>query len=94
MIFCIVNATNGLENIWDWAKEMRIFDIVKDINSLSIIGNTQYAKSVATQPLHFEIKPLPEYYINSPNIGDFIVFKVPIRVHPCGVNFILVIPKI
>jgi hypothetical protein len=75
-------------------KEMRIFDIMKDINSLSITRNTRYAKSVATQPPHFEIKPLLKYYIDRLDIGDLIVYKVPTRVHPWGVNFILVTPKI
>jgi len=75
-------------------KEMRIFDIVKDISSLLIIGSTQYVESVATQPPHFEIEPLHEYYINCPNIGDLIVYKVPTRVHPWGINFILVTPEI
>jgi hypothetical protein len=75
-------------------KEIGIFNIVKDISSLSFIGSTQYAKGVATQPLHFEIKPLLEYCIDRPNIGNFIVYHVPTRVHPWGVNFILVILEI
>jgi hypothetical protein len=75
-------------------KEIRIFDIVKDISNLSFIGSTQYAKNVATQPPHFEIEPLLEYCIDRPNIGNVIVYNVPTRVHPWGVNFIFVIPEI
>jgi hypothetical protein len=71
-----------------------IFDIVKDISNLSISGNTQYAKSVARQPPHFEIEMLLKYYVNCPNIGNVIVYNVPTRVHHPGVNFIFVIPKI
>ncbi len=69
---------------------MRIINIVKDINSLLITINTQYVESVATQPPHFEIEPLLEYYIDCPNIRNLIVYKVPSRMHPWGVNFILV----
>lgn len=75
-------------------KEIGIFDIVKDISSLSFTGSTQYAESVATQPLHFEIVPLLEYCIDCPNIGNAIVYNVPTRVRPWGVNFILVILEI
>lgn len=86
-------------NQWSWrslglGKEMRIFDIMKDISSLLITINIQYAKHVTTQPPHFKIEPLLEYCIDHPNIENFIVYKVPTRVHPWGVNFIFVTPKI
>jgi hypothetical protein len=37
---------------------MRIFDIVKDINSFSITENTQHVRNIVTQPPHFKIKPM------------------------------------
>jgi hypothetical protein len=38
----------------------------------------------------FNLMPLPSYYIDCPRIGDLIVYKVPIIMHPWGVDFILV----
>jgi hypothetical protein len=66
---------------------------VKDISSLLITKNTQYVENVTTQPPHFEIKHLPKNCINRPNIKDLSMHKVPTRVHPWGVNLIVVIPK-
>jgi hypothetical protein len=37
---------------------------------------------------------LPSYYIDRPKLGDLFIYKVPLRVHPWGMNFILVNPKI
>jgi hypothetical protein len=42
----------------------------------------------------FKIEPLLFYYINRPKLGDLIVNKVPLQVHPWSVNFILVKPQI
>ncbi len=40
--------------------------------------------------LKFEIELLPSYYINCLELGDLFIYKVPLRVHPWGVNFILI----
>jgi hypothetical protein len=42
----------------------------------------------------FEIKPLFFYYINHQKLGDLIVYKVHLQMHPWGVNIILVKPQI
>ncbi len=42
----------------------------------------------------FEIEPLPFYCINFLELGDLLVYKVLLRVHPLGVNFILIKLKI
>jgi len=73
---------------------MNIFDLLKDLTSLPIIGSNRCVESVVLDPLQFEIEPLPKCCIDCPKTGDFIVYKVPIRVHPWGVNFIIVNPKI
>jgi hypothetical protein len=44
--------------------------------------------------LKFEIKPLPYYCIDRPKLGDLFVYKVLLRVHPWGVNFIFIKLKI
>jgi hypothetical protein len=38
----------------------------------------------------FEIEPLPFYYIDHPKLGDLLVYKVLLRAHPWGVNFIFI----
>ncbi len=38
----------------------------------------------------FEIETLFFYYIDCPKLGDVFIHKVPLRVHPWGVNFILI----
>jgi hypothetical protein len=42
----------------------------------------------------FDIMPLPSYYIDRPRISDFIIYKVFTTLHPWGVDFIFVKPKI
>jgi hypothetical protein len=38
----------------------------------------------------FEIEPLPSYCVDCPKLGDLFIHKVILRVHPWGVNFILI----
>jgi hypothetical protein len=41
----------------------------------------------------YEIKPLLDYCINHPYIGDVLLFKVPLHEHPWGVNTMLCIEE-
>ncbi len=69
---------------------MKIFDIVRDFGSLSLSRTTRSLHIVIMQRPVFNLMPLPSYYIDCPRIGDLIVYKVPIIMHPWGVDFILV----
>jgi hypothetical protein len=74
---------------------MNIFDVVKGFGSLSLTRTTQPKQTIVLpKPPMFEIKSLPFYNINHPKLNDLIVYKVPLRVHPWGVNSILVKPQI
>ncbi len=71
---------------------MNIFDVVRGFGSLSLVITTQPKQAIVLlKPLVFEIEPLPSY-IDRPKLGAFIVYKLPLQVHPWGVNFILVKP--
>jgi hypothetical protein len=69
---------------------MKIFDVVRAFGSLSLIGTAKRMQTSIMPKLKFEIEPLPSYCINRPKLGDLLVYKVPLRVHPWGVNFILI----
>jgi hypothetical protein len=56
--------------------------------SLARIGKCMRT-SIVPKP-KFKIEPLFSYYINHPKLGDLLVYKIPLRVHPWGVNFILI----
>ncbi len=74
---------------------MNIFHVIRGFGSLSLAKTTQPKQVVVLpKPLVFEIEPLTSYCINHPKLSDLIVYKVPLRVHPWGVNFILVKPQI
>jgi hypothetical protein len=62
---------------------MNIFDVMRGFGSLSFIRTTQPKQAVVLlKPLMFEIEPLPSYYINHPKLGDLVVYKIPLQVHP------------
>jgi hypothetical protein len=74
---------------------MNIFDIVRGFGTLSFVRTTQPKQEIVLpKPPMFEIEPLPSYCIDHLELGDFIVYKVPLQVHPWGVDFILVKPQI
>jgi hypothetical protein len=73
---------------------MKIFDVVTGFGSLSLAGTTKCMQTSIMPKLKFEIEPLPSYCINRPELNDLLVYKVPLRVHPWGVNFILIKPEI
>jgi hypothetical protein len=73
---------------------MKIFDVVIGFGSLLLIRITKCMQTSMVPKLKFEIELLPSYYINCLEFGDLFVYKVPLRVHPWGVNFILIKPKI
>jgi hypothetical protein len=74
---------------------MNIFHVIRGFGSLSLARTTQPKQVVVLpKPLVFEIKPLTSYCINHPKLSDLIVYKVPLQMHPWGVNFILVKPQI
>jgi hypothetical protein len=61
---------------------MNIFDVVKGFGNLLLLRTTQPKQVVVLlKPLVFEIKLLPSY-IDRPKLGDLIVYKVPLQVHP------------
>lgn len=71
-------------------KKMKIFYIMKDLTSLALIGSSyNYAQCLKGESILYKIEPLFEYYIDYPDIGNFIVYSVFLMVHPWGVNFIL-----
>jgi hypothetical protein len=39
---------------------MNIFDLLKDLTSLLIVGSNRCVESVVLDPLRFEIEPLPK----------------------------------
>jgi hypothetical protein len=73
---------------------MKIFNVVTSFGSLSLVGTTKCMQTFIVLKLKLEIEPLPSYYINCLELGDLFVYKVPLRLHPWGVNFILIKPKI
>jgi hypothetical protein len=73
---------------------MKIFDVVTSFGSLSLVGTAKCMQTSIVLKPKFEIKPLPSYCINCPELGDLLVYKIPLRVHPWGVNFIFIKPKI
>jgi hypothetical protein len=66
---------------------MKIFNVVRDFGSLSLTTTLQSMQTVGVSKLVFEIPP---YCIDRLEIDDLIVYKVPTRVRPWGVDIILV----
>lgn len=67
---------------------------MKELATLAFIGSSRSCAQPKVEKIVYEIEPLPWYYIDCLDIGDFIVYKVSTKVHPWGVKFILVNSKI
>ncbi len=68
----------------------RHFDVVIGFGSLLLVGIAKCMQTSIVPKPKFEIEPLPSYYINCPKLGDLFIYKVPLKVHPSGVNFIFI----
>jgi len=55
---------------------MRIIDLVKELTTLALIGSSRSYAQPKVEKIAYEIEPLPWYYIDYLDIGDFIVYKV------------------
>jgi hypothetical protein len=69
---------------------MKIFNVVIGFGSPLLVGNAKCMQTSIVPKPKFEIEQLPFYNINCPKLGDLLVYKVPLRVHPWHVNFILI----
>jgi hypothetical protein len=73
---------------------MKILDLVTGFGSLSLVGTAKCMQTSIVLKPKFKIEPFPSYYINCLELGNILKYKLPLRVHPWGVNLILIKPKI
>jgi hypothetical protein len=73
---------------------MNIFNVIMGFGNILLARTVKCMQTSIVPKLKFEIEPLPFYYINHPKLSDLLIYKVPLRVHPWGVNFIHIKPKI